>query len=284
MMVNPLRQRMDMTSMARRAFNVEPLPAGAMPVYDVNAEAHYLDGEGRQVLSTSGNRLMVPMFEIASNPQISLDLVRQHRFEVIDRVQEEAIQAMSETEGTGFFSIVERATLNNTINAELTPDNLVELFSSVERYDLRVARLFTSPRGYTDMRRHIRGDHIEGETQGELLRTGLMGTVFGAQIYVSRVIPTGMIYAIAEPQFVGVLPIQTDVTVLNADNPEQRTLGFSIFEQIGMACFNPRGVAVMNTSGRTAEPVEPPQMEEPVIMVPRLDRYALLRALANDGL
>jgi hypothetical protein len=37
-MISPLRQRRDYTSCARKAFYVEQLPDGAMPVYDKDPE------------------------------------------------------------------------------------------------------------------------------------------------------------------------------------------------------------------------------------------------------
>lgn len=276
-MTHPLRRRLEYASIARRMFHVEPLPQGVEPIYEVNGESYSMDESGRQVIPTprSGrDRVTVPLFEIASNPQMPLTLIRERRFELIDRAQDMAFQDINSTEETDVFSILDRATVNNTVNAELTAGNLASIFDSFERNDLRAANLFTSPQGYADMRRHIGRDALDIETHQELMNAGLMGTLFGAQINVSRMIPPGRIYITADPQLTGVIPIRTDLTVLNADSPPNT--GFSIFEQIGMACHNPRAVAVIRTSPE--EKSEPVQMEEPII-VPRMDRYALLKML-----
>jgi hypothetical protein len=272
---------MDYSSIARRAFSVQPLPSGALPVYDVGGESYYLGEDGQQVFSTSRPRLAVPMFEIASNPQIPLSAIRERRFELIDRAQNLALQDLNGAEENGAFSILERATLNNIMQADVTPESLAELFSSIERNDLRVARLFMNPWGYADMRRRIGGSgHLDIETSRELMDVGLMGTSFGAQVIVSSAVPVGSIYATSDPEFVGVIPVRMDITALSADNPEQQTLGWSVFEEIGMACTNPRSMARLTFPTEFVEPV----VEEPVIVIPRMDRYALLRSLTNDDL
>jgi hypothetical protein len=56
-------------------------------------------------------------------------------------------------------------------------------------------------------------------------------------------VPAGEIYLTAEPQFNGIISIHTDIIVLSADNPAERRLGWSIFENIGMALVNPMSVA-----------------------------------------
>jgi hypothetical protein len=283
-MINPLRQRMDYTSIARRVFQVEPLPQGVLPLYDVSSEAHYLDETGQQVASSSARRVSIPLFEIASNPQIPLSAIRERRFELIDRAQELAIQALTEVEGTGASLILNRASSGNNLIAELALDSLVEVFNSIERNELRVAHLFMNPQGFLSFRTRLGRDHLDLTTRSELRGAGVMGTLFGAQVNVSRAIPNGRIYMTSEPQFLGVIPMRTDLTVLNADNPEEQTTGFSVFEQIGMGCYNPRAVASLTFDREPVRPAEHIQVMEPEIVVPRMDRYALLRALANDGL
>jgi len=40
----------------------------------------------------------------------------------------------------------------------------------------------------------------------------------------------------------GRIPVRTELTVLSADNPAKRQIGFSIFENLGIGCHNPRGL------------------------------------------
>jgi hypothetical protein len=104
-MAQPLRRPMDYESIGRRAFSVQPLPEGALPIY---AEAfperiesekeRYLDsvviGKGAPEIQARvsslmrGRRVLVPLFELAANPTIPLTEIRERRFDLIERAQE----------------------------------------------------------------------------------------------------------------------------------------------------------------------------------------------------
>ena len=45
------------------------------------------------------------------------------------------------------------------------------------------------------------------------------------------------------PEFVGKMPVRTELTVLPADNPGQRAIGWTVKENNGIGAFNPRGLA-----------------------------------------
>jgi hypothetical protein len=81
-------------------------------------------------------------------------------------------------------------------------------------------------------------------TQREILQTGLFAHIWGADIIVSKVVPTGTVYGCADPEFVGVMPIRQDIEVLPADEPKQLKLGWVVNEIIGIGVVNTRGVGV----------------------------------------
>jgi len=89
-------------------------------------------------------------------------------------------------------------------------------------------------------------DQLDIETQRELLQTGIMGRIWNAQITTSRVIPRGKVFVCTEPEFLGVMPIRIELTVWPADDPENRMIGWSIFEQIGIGIHNVNGVIDIN--------------------------------------
>jgi hypothetical protein len=262
-MVNPLRQRFDTGSLARRIFRVDPLPAGAMSIYprEGSNTAYVIGDHGQNVMAIDrGSRIAVPMFEIGSNPQIPLSQIRQRRFALVDRAQDQAYQEIRRIEESNAFQLLDAASRNRNITVtgfdseRIIEDSLRDAFTSIENG--RVANAFFNARDYSDVRRHIRG-HLDQSSPELLQRSGIIANLWGTQIHVTRHIPVGTIYLVSEPQNVGVLPIQTDLTVLSADNPEQMTLGWSIFEQVGMGCFNPQSVARITISrGTETRPVE----------------------------
>jgi len=254
-MTQPLRLRRDYTSVGRKTFLVEQLPDGALPIYDKDAgvTAYVVGEEGQNILAIQKpRRVIFPLFEIASNPEIPLTQVKERRFDLIERAQDLAKAEIQAEEDTRVFEVLDAVAAAGFDNigatnvdvaatAPLTPADLADAFASVERHDLRVARVFANALDYSDIRKWGR-DVLDIEAQATLLKTGLMATVWGAQIIVSRRVPAGYIYVCAEPEFFGRIPVRTELTVLSADDPRNRTIGFSCFENLGIGCHNPLGL------------------------------------------
>ena len=100
-LAQPLQQRLDYNGIARRIFDVQPLPAGALPIYDnaVSQSELLESGQmaniwGAEIITSrpiGARRVTIPMFEIGSNPTIPLQQLRERRFNLIDRTNEEHI-------------------------------------------------------------------------------------------------------------------------------------------------------------------------------------------------
>ena len=254
-MIQPLRYRRDYTSVGRRAFLVEQLPDGALPIYDkdVRATAYVIGEEGENILAIQKpKRVIFPLFEIASNPVIPLTQVKERRFDLIERAQDLGKAEIQAEEDGRVFAILDAVAGNAADDgianpdvpcaAPLTASFFADSFADVERHDLRVSRVFMNPKDYTDLRKWGR-DVLDIESQASLLKTGLMAYLWGAQIIVSRKVPVGNTYVCAEAEFFGRIPVRTELTVLSADDPKARTIGFSIFENLGIGCHNPGGLS-----------------------------------------
>lgn len=256
-MTQPLRLRRDYMAVGRKTFLVEQLPDGALPIYDKDPDvtAYVVGEEGENIVAiTKPRRVLFPLFEIASNPEIPLTQIKERRFDLIERAQDLAraqIQAAEDERvfavldaiaTSGFDSIPGGTNADTPVVAPITGAVIADAFGLIERHDLRVARMFMNARDYTDLRKFGR-DILDPETQRDLLKTGLMGTIYGAQIIVSRLVPVGTVYICCEPEMFGRIPVRTELTVLSADDPKARTIGFSVFENLGIGAFNPKGLA-----------------------------------------
>jgi folate-dependent phosphoribosylglycinamide formyltransferase PurN len=250
-MISPLRQRRDYTSCGRKAFYVEQLPDGAMPVYDKdpNVVAYMVAEEGENLISVAkSQRIHVPLFEIASNPQIALTEIKARRFDLVDRALDRAKAEIQAAEDTRVFATMDATAADATnpnkdiiVTGNLNAGALIDAFGNIEANDLRVATVFMNAKDFADLRKWDR-DTLDPITQGELLHTGYMANIYGAKIVVSRIVPVGTVYVCAEPEFFGRIAVRTELTVLSADDPVGRKIGFSVFEQIGVACHNPYGI------------------------------------------
>ncbi len=256
-MTQPLRLRRDYASVGRKTFLVEQLPDGALPIYDKDPDvtAFVVGEEGENILAvTKPRRVIFPLFEIASNPEIPLTQIKERRFDLIERAQdlgraqvqaaedERVFATLDAVATAGFDSLPGQTNADIPVIAPISGAVLADAFSLVERHDLRVARVYMNARDFADIRKFGR-DILDIETQASLLKTGLMGVLYGAQIVVSRLVPVGTVYVCCEPEHFGRIPVRTELTVLSADDPKARTIGFSIFENLGLGAFNPRGLA-----------------------------------------
>lgn len=251
-MIQPLRVRRDYTSVLRKAFLVEDLPDGALPIYDRDPDvtAFIIGEEGMNVLNyVKAQRVMFPLFEIASNPTIPITQLKERRYDVIERSQDlgkSEIQVKEDTRGFSVFDAVaadpNAPNPDISVSAPITPDVLADSFADIERHGLRVARVFMNAKDYADVRKFGR-DILDIESQADLLATGLMANLWGAKIIVSRIVPVGRVYSLAEPEYVGRIPVRTELTVMSADVPQERLIGFSMFENLGIGCHNPRSLS-----------------------------------------
>ena len=186
--------------------------------------------------------------------QIPFTQVKERRFNLIGRAQDKAkqdIQAVEDDLGFNALGVAcaqvnpnTGALFNAAINVagSLDRDALADAFAEVEKHDLRVARMFMNARDYSDIRKFGR-DQLDPVTQKSLLATGLMANMWGADIIVSRVVPIGTVYVCTEEKFLAIMPQRIDLTVLPADDPDARLIGWSIFQQIGIGVWNPRGIS-----------------------------------------
>lgn len=256
-MTQPLRSRRDYASVGRKTFLVEQLPDGALPIYDKDPDvtAYVVGEEGQNIMSvTKPRRVLFPLFEIASNPEIPLTQIRERRFDLIERSQDLAKGQIQAAEDERVFAVLDSIatggfdSLPGQLNADIpviAPISgavLADAFALVERHDLRVARIYMNARDYADIRKFGR-DILDIESQATLLKTGLQGVIYGAQVVTSRLVPAGTVYLCCEPEMFGRIPVRTELTVLSADDPKRRMIGFSVFENIGIGAYNPRGLA-----------------------------------------
>lgn len=255
-MVQPLRLRRDYTSVGRKTLLVEQLPDGALPIYDKDPDvaAFVVGEEGQNIVSIiKPRRVIFPLFEVASNPEIPLTQIKERRFDLIERAQDLAKAQIQAAEDERVFAVLDSIAVSGfdtmaggvnpdvAVVAPISPSVLADAFAEIERHDLRVARIFMNAVDYADIRKFGR-DILDTETQATLLKTGLQSTLWGAQIITSRLVPAGFVYVVAEPENFGRMPVRTELTVLSADDPKARTIGFSVFENIGIGCFNSRAL------------------------------------------
>lgn len=281
-MANPIRRNLDYMGIGRKVFVVDPLPQGALPVYDrdIDVSATVISSNGSAPESrVFGDRVTVPEFEIVSNPTVRIAEVKRRRFNVIDRAQQKARQEIQAQEDANIFATLDYASdtskggENTYINSQggvgsgtggplgtnqtaLHKAHLAGIKTQIDQWDLVTTKFLMNIRNFNDIllwgafggSQTSAFSEIDMVTQREILQTGLYAHIWGADLMVSKLVPVGEVFGCADPEFVGVFPVRQDIEVLPADEPKQLKLGWVVNEIIGMAVVNPRGVAAMKLS------------------------------------
>jgi hypothetical protein len=131
--------------------------------------------------------------------------------------------------------------------------DMLNIKKQVDRHDLVTTKYFMNITQFTDIlgwAYNAGGGGTNNQYGGfdpvttrEVLQTGLYGHIWGADLIVSKIVPEGTVYGLAEPEFVGIFPVRQDIEVLPADEPRQLKLGWVVNEIVGVAIVNTRGVA-----------------------------------------
>lgn len=255
-MVEPIRRALEYQAVGRKLLMVDELPQGALARYerDVRSVAHVISRRGAVPMEIQeGEEVLVPTFEIATNPQVRLSEIKARRFYIVDRAQIKAKEAIQKEEDTNIFTaLLAAVNVAHTVTATggaLTLTALNQAFATIEAHDLTVAKIVMHAQRYADVRNFGKTVFDEA-TQREVLTSGLFGHLWTADIHVSSRMPTTTVMLLAPADYVGAFPIRQDITVLPADDPRHLRLGWVIYEEIGIVVINDYAVARVNvTSG-----------------------------------
>ena len=259
-MANPIRMTLDYQSIGRKLLVPDPLPLGALPVYDkdIKIPAVVVGKRGRVPDSVQeGERVTVPLFEIASYPQVRFSQAKARRFNLIDRAQQRAKLDLMAIEDSNIFAAIEAASQSG-INPGVTATNtlsraaMLSAMAEIGKWDLVPAKFVMNYSEYVDILTWNGGTDFDPVTQREILQTGLVGHLWTTDILVSKMVPRGTVYCLAEPEFVGVMPIRQDVNVIPADKPEKLRLGWVVYEEIGIGVVNPRAIVKITVTNKSA--------------------------------
>jgi len=253
-MVEPIRRALEYQAVGRKLLMVDELPQGAYARYekDVRATAFVISRRGAVPDGIiEGEEVLVPTFEIATNPTIRMSEIKARRFYIVDRAQIKSKEAIQKEEDLNIFNATAAAiTAANTVistGGALSLNALNQAFATIEQHDLTVGKIVMHALRYADVRNFGKTVYDEATTK-EVLTTGLFGHLFTADIHVSSKMATDTVYLFAPAEYVGAFPIRQDITVLPADDPKKLRLGWVIYEEIGIVIINNYAIAMITVT------------------------------------
>ena len=245
-MNEPLKKFRDYEAIGRRALVVDSLARGELPYYDKDLDTTAIvigeDGTSIRQIASHIDRVFVPLFEIATYVEIPVTKMAQRRYDLEARVEQKTKSDVFRKEDEKIFSILVSAATNpNAENPEIPLpasnidyDSISDAMGLVERHGSnRVANIFINGRNISILRKALK-DVFDPVTVSEVIGNGIVGHFNGAVVNVSPSVPENYILFTAEKDFTGRLVTSVDLTVMSSDDPKNRSIGYSVFESIGI--------------------------------------------------
>lgn len=263
-MANPVRQKLDYKGIFRKFCVVEQMPDGVPLIFDRDLiSGSFVPATKIGQFSTTrmvemrGTRVELTPFEIASRPKIPYAELYNRRFRALDRAKDRLIEGMELREDLIGFGLLDAAFTAGTALANgpvlqttagpLDRDPLAKAFTQLEKNRLVAASVLMSPFGTQGIRR-LDFQNLDQVGMQEVRETGYLGSMWGADFYVSDQVTAGTVYVLAHPKFLAWMPIRKDIDVIPADDPDNLRLGFVGYELIGLTVHNGFGVAKLTFS------------------------------------
>ena len=252
-MAVPIRTQLDYVGTARKFFEIDVLSQGQIARYDkdIDVPAYVIAKRGKvDEWLVEGDYVEPTTWEVFAPATIRLKEIQERRFNILDRTQEKIRIKIQELEDEQFLFLLSETATGNVTNNPVTSSTtgcdkffMNELSAVVMDHDLPCYGYLMRYDSFKDIRGWDNTE-LDPVSMREILETGLYGTIWGIDIIVSRKVPKGVVYSIAEPRFFGVLPIRTEVILMPDDDPKQATIGYVGYENLGMAIVNANGVSV----------------------------------------
>ena len=234
---------------------------------DLNSHAAvYADDTMIPRMQIEGEIVNVPISTVSSDDTtISIKRLMVQRFNYLERVRNMSGQAIAMVEDKRIIDLVETLILGDTTasnangkitvsNPEhstqvvteagpnITKANLVNLRKAITTHDIPVGAFVMHQSRVEDVL--LWGmNEIDQLTMREQLETGAKYAFFGVKIVTSRTIDIDTVYAFAEAEYVGRMPILKDLTVMLTDTPNKLEKGLFLYEFIGFYLASHKAVA-----------------------------------------
>lgn len=250
-MAVPIRTELDYVGVSRKFFEIDVLAQGQIARYDKDIEARAFTVAKRGSVREwviEGEYVEPSTWEIFAPASIRLSQIQQRRFNILDRTQEKIRIQTQIQEDDQFLALLNSTTAANTTNNPIATGTscdktfMNDLSSTIMDHDLPCYGFLMRFSSYKDIRQWSTTE-LDPVTMREILQTGLYGSIWGIDIIVSRRVPVGTVYAMAEPRFFGVMPVRTELVLMPNDKPTEAMIGYVGYEEIGQSILNANGVA-----------------------------------------
>lgn len=230
-------------------------------MYNKDFESHaafYADDGETPRLQIEGQYVDVGITTVMSDDTtINLKRLMVQKYNYLERVRELSGQAMAKAEDSRIINLVETllqgtgsvtapemdSQIVTTADTTLAKSHLISLKKKLSANDIPLASYVMNPARLDDVLGWATSD-IDQLTQREMLESGVKYSIWGTvKLVTSRIMNQNVVYAFAEPEYVGRMPILKDLTIRLTETPNRLEKGLFMFEFIGFYIASHRAVA-----------------------------------------
>jgi len=256
------KQYRDYVGLARKFLRVDPLGQGVPAIYDTDPafSAVSLDKDGETPLPVvNASRFSIDTFTISCPVQFTLAEAREMRYHLPDRIRDKGKIEVVKEEDRRIFAAIDAASIDlgtyvpgslvPSMN-QTSPEAMNYAMGQIEKYNLHPENSVWNPQAITWMR-SLGREWLTPNSQDDMNKTGYLGSWLGVKIFRSILVPTSTAgdgttvangYVMCEPEYLGRIPLRQDITVVPMDSPQRLTIGYNIFELLGIGVQNSYGV------------------------------------------
>jgi len=258
-MIGPIQIRLRYEGITRNVLVEDTLDKGPLLPYDVLddfGQAYILNQTDSEVKVTpfEGKQVYPRLFRIAAFPRVRKEDLYYLRVNAIEFAQDESRQAIQKQEDSRLLTLLDASitayegvtgvSVTKSIGAG-NPIEMVDFYDQVailEQRQIETSRVIMNPADARDIYSwdmNVTGWQFKDDVMG-----GKMVTGFGEfTIQKSILVPSGTVYMVPDPNFLGVMPVMYSLDVEENNQVEQFYRGWVMDELISMLILNPRGLA-----------------------------------------
>jgi hypothetical protein len=234
-------------------------------IYDTEESKKAFVYTGNKVSVLQENtRVHVPIFELCASTVVKFPKFVKKSDMFTSCKFDEAISILAaefaELELKCFLDLVRTAACHSKknprviqVSEDLTKRDLLNIKQRVDEYDLVTSHFTMNPSEFDKLivkekESDFKGlNRIDPIGSREVRENGLFATLWGADIFVSKQIPKGTVYAFSEPEFLGVRPVKKEIEVVDVKQIDEHTYQIFAKESIGMAILNTNAMMIGKT-------------------------------------
>lgn len=221
--------------------------------------AFYADDAQVPRLQIEGTGVNVGIVTVlADDITINIKRLMVQKYDYLERTRELSAQAVAKSEDARIINLLESLLLGSgsatapehdaqivaSADTTLAKSHLLALRKKIETHDIPVASFVMNQATILDMLAWQSGQEIDQLTQREWLEQGVKYSIWGTiKLVTSRIIPTNLVYAFAEGEYVGRMPILKDLTIKLTETANKLEQGLFMYEFIGFYLASHKAVA-----------------------------------------